>query len=98
MSLAKTEQDGIPSAGGKESGSDVFQQILSYRPANAHFNGKDENTGDYDYSVDKQTNPSDYINSVINRLNTTRTNIDVYKRQLPTGLLVPCTFSTHKDS
>lgn len=78
MSLAKTEQDGIPSAGGKESGSDVFQQILSYRPANAHFNGKDENTGDYDYSVDKQTNPSDYINSVINRLNTTRTNINAY--------------------
>lgn len=78
MSLAKTSQDGIPSAGGKEGGADVFQQMLSYRPANAHFNGVDAADGEYDYSEDQQTNPYDYINSVINRLSTVRSNINTY--------------------
>ena len=79
INFSKTSQDGVPSGGSKDTGADVFQQVLSYRPANVRFNSSDfdwdgELTGDYNL----QTNPHDYITTVQNRLSSVRTTANAY--------------------
>ena len=79
INFSKTSQDGVPSGGSKDTGADVFQQVLSYRPANVRFNSSDfdwdgELTGDYNL----QTNPHDYVTTVQNRLSSVRTTANAY--------------------
>lgn len=79
INFSKTSQDGVPSGGSKDTGADVFQQVLSYRPANVRFNDKDIlDSGDLTDDYNLQTNPYDYVTTVQNRLNTVRTNANLY--------------------
>ena len=79
LSYAAFKQNGIPSGGSKDAGADVFQQMLSYRPINYRSNANDlQEEGELGDDYNTQSNPMDYVNSVINTLNNTRTMINTY--------------------
>jgi len=95
LSYAKMSQDGVPSGGSKDTGSDVFQQVLSYRPANVRSNNSDldadgELTGDYNL----QSNPKDYVEQVQNRLNNMRIIANTYAQyEIIKGLLFKTSYN-----
>lgn len=79
LSYAAFKQDGIPSGGSKDAGADVFQQMLTYRPINYRSNASDlQEEGELGDDYNTQSNPMDYVNSVINTVNNTRTIINTY--------------------
>ena len=92
MTYAKMGQDGIPSGGSKDTGADVFQQVLSYRPANVRSNF-DEN-GDLSGDYNLQTNPKDYIAQVKNRLDNMRFTATTYAQyEFIKGLLFKTSYN-----
>jgi len=77
MMYAKFTQTGITSEGTKDAGADVFQQMLSFRPANVGYLASDTDGSD-DGTGNNQTNPVDYIKYASLKTNNNRLMANTY--------------------
>jgi len=68
-------QNGAVSGGGADTGADVFQQMLRYRPVHVQFNASTDLSTD---TADPQSNPIDYVNEARISTGNTRTNVNTY--------------------
>ncbi len=95
LNYAEFTQVGVSSGGSKDTGSDVFQQALSYRPVNVRFNASDlDESGELSGDYNSQTNPFDYLSNALNKTNNTRTTAIAYVQyEFLKGLLFKSSFN-----
>ncbi len=95
MMYSKFDQVGTASEGSKDNGADVFQQMLSYRPANVRFNDSDlDESGELAGDFNAQTNPVDYIRySQMNTANSRLMLNSYLQYNLAKGIIVKSSYN-----